>query len=80
MVKILYSLERIGLNDFENDSDFDINDKKCSGRGRIVKIKWGKQSWKTMENVSINLYCIDVFIVTKKNCKNRQELSHRPNI
>jgi len=30
MVKMLYLLERIGLNDFEN-SDFDINDKKCFG-------------------------------------------------
>jgi len=29
-MKILYSLEQIGLNDFENN-DFDINDKKCYG-------------------------------------------------
>jgi len=32
-----------------------------------------------MENIPINLYCIDFFIVIKKNYKNQQELLHRPN-
>jgi len=32
-----------------------------------------------MENTSINLYCIDFFIVIKKIAKNRQEFLHRPN-
>jgi len=42
--------------------------------------KDGKKSWKTMENISINLYCIDFFYCYKKIAKNRQELLHRPNI
>jgi len=32
-----------------------------------------------MENTSINLYCIDFFIVIKKIAKNRQEFLHRSN-
>jgi len=33
-----------------------------------------------MKNTSINLYCIDFFIVIKKFAKNRQEFLHQSNI
>jgi len=33
--------------------------------------KDGKKSWKTMEDISINLYCIDFFYCNKKITKRR---------
>jgi len=41
---------------------------KNSGYFAAVDImqKDGKKLWKTMKNISINLYCIDFFIIIKK--------------
>jgi len=53
---------RIDLNDLKN-GDFDIGDKE-----RLAAVKEGelRKDGKKMKNTSINLYCIDFFIVIKK--------------
>jgi len=54
---------------FKND-DFDISDKERSGHlvsveeGKLQKD--GKKLWKTIENTSNNLYCINFFYFNKK--------------
>jgi len=55
---------RIDLNDLKN-GDFDIIDKEYSGHPAIVKNELRKdgKKLKTMENASINLYCIDFFLL-----------------
>jgi len=61
---------RIDLNDLKN-GDFDISDKEHSGHPATVKNelrKDGKKS-KTMENILINLYCIDFFYCNKKSTR-----------
>jgi len=64
---------RISLNYFVKNGDFDINNRKYSGRLAAMKEdelrKNGKKSWKMMENISINLCYIDFFIVIKKLAK-----------
>jgi len=45
--------------------NFDISDKECSGHSveKDELRKHERKSWKTMENISINLYCIDFFLL-----------------
>jgi len=63
---------QIGLNDLKTVY-FNINDKDRSGHPAAMEEnelwKDGKKSWKTMENISINLYCIDFFHYNKKKCE-----------
>jgi len=48
-------------------SNFNISDKKCPAAVEKDKLrKDEKKSWKTMENISINLYYIDFFYCNKK--------------
>jgi len=66
------------LNDLKI-TDFNISDKKCSRRPAVMEEdklrKDGKKSWKTMENISINLY-YGFFIVIKKKIAKNQQLLH----